>query len=197
MNQITVSYLETYASPDIFSSFMSKAIPKNLKILHLQSNGAALTQDKFEPYIPAIKSIGGRVTDLIEIYWTHLSKTNFEDFLVAHKNCKTIQFRNCYLTMDDQCDFSDKLDGCTFETLSFQNSGASGISNWIANDFAAFKNIVTGLAVSDNISLRNPSKVRNLTSQISTPQPQPLHKFFKIVFCLLRYVKSTFLLSIY
>ncbi|CAI2382869.1 unnamed protein product [Moneuplotes crassus] len=88
-----------------------------------------------------------------------LSQKDFEDLLVAAQHTNTIQFHECTIETDKECNFSKRLQAATFQTLDFSGTGVDERSAWIEGHYKRFNNIMTGLAKVKSIKNREISLI--------------------------------------
>ncbi|CAI2359839.1 unnamed protein product [Moneuplotes crassus] len=153
LNQIHLNYVDSFNSPEVMANFMANAFRPaadqqwSSVNQFVFSNATNDWTKEVGPYIPALKKVFPVIRDFIRIYYLKLSKTEFEDLVVAAKHCKTIKMGNCNIETDEEVGFGDRLDDSTFTKLDFHNLGSSSYgSNWKQNGFNRFKSIIKGLA---------------------------------------------------
>ncbi|CAI2359862.1 unnamed protein product [Moneuplotes crassus] len=152
LNQIHLNYVDSFNNPEGVTNFMANAFRpaageqwSRVNQFVFSNAGSDWTKE-VGPYIPALKKVFPLIRDQCYLYYLKLTKTEFEDLVVAAKHCKTIKMGNCNIETDEEVGFGDRLDDSTFTKLDFDYLGHNTCSNWKQNGFNRFKNIIKGLA---------------------------------------------------
>ncbi|CAI2359763.1 unnamed protein product [Moneuplotes crassus] len=167
LNQICLQCVDSFNNPGVVANFMANAfLPaageqwSSVNQFVFSNAGRDWTKE-VGPYIPALKKVFLVIRDQCYLYNLKLTKTEFEDLVVAAKHCKTIKMAQCNIETDEEVDFDDRLDDSTFTKLDFNNLGNSNYSNWKQNGFNRFKSIIKGLAKVEQVKSREIAIVLN------------------------------------
>jgi len=141
-----------YNSPSLINRFMKNALHDQIKQFNF--NFGQCSGDSTKDYMETLKKVMPRIKGVIEIGNMKLTRRDFEDLIVAAKNCECIKFNWWSIETDGECTFQDRLDDASFTKIAFDYSGKEEFSNWKENGYQRFKNIVNGLAKVESVKER-------------------------------------------
>ncbi|CAI2359125.1 unnamed protein product [Moneuplotes crassus] len=124
---------------------LKNSCPDSLNQFEFDFSNAGACHYKYQNYHQSLIEIAKKVKNYFSLSYCKLNKEEFEEIIVAARNCSSIRFFACTIIAGTECDFGDKLTDAKFTELSFDSTGHSNYSSWKTNP-CYFRNIFTGLA---------------------------------------------------
>ncbi|CAI2363653.1 unnamed protein product [Moneuplotes crassus] len=151
-NQVYLDFLYSFNKPVVVNRFMKNALTQNIKRFIFDFKRSSKQSTQY--YMETLKKVLPRIPNLICLYYLELSKAQFEDLLVACKNCQCVRIRYCYIDTETEVDFGTRLDGSSFRQLDFFCTGGLDYSKWGESDAFRFKNLTKGFSKVEDIRER-------------------------------------------
>ncbi|CAI2362100.1 unnamed protein product [Moneuplotes crassus] len=155
LKKFSLNHIYAFNEPELISKFLSNALSSNVKYFH--SNAYTTSCIELTPYMATLTKTLPLIPSRVDLINWAMTKSQFQDLLVAAQNTDYVQFRHCKIDSSAEVDFGGRLDQATFTNIDFEGTGHSIYSNWNRNGFEKFKNIVKGLAKVESVKNRRVS----------------------------------------
>ncbi|CAI2360875.1 unnamed protein product [Moneuplotes crassus] len=152
LNSVLLDNIEKFSKPEVLNRFIENALSEDIKMFKFYCRNSSCI--KITDYVTSFKKALPKIPNKADILWFQMSKSEFEDIIVAAKNCKQIEIDRCKIDTKQELHFGDRLNESSFTTLFLGGVGGSSYSNWSQDDFLQFKNIIKGLAKVEQVKNR-------------------------------------------
>ena len=143
LGSVRLNNVSCFKHPSIINKFLKESVARGTKQFTFCSR-YDIGIHKSKAYIEGIQRVAEKVTNSLYLKSLWMGQKEFYKIMVSSQHIKSLEFSNCDITTDEECDFKGQLSDSRVGTIRFDYTGNK--SQWNLNEAQRFKNIIKGLS---------------------------------------------------
>ncbi|CAI2360345.1 unnamed protein product [Moneuplotes crassus] len=144
LKSVIVDQVGKCEEPKVVNRFLKNALSSDITQFSFYSDDPSFPS--ITTYMPSLKKSLPCIPQEIYIFQFTISKSQFEDIIIASQTCSEIGIFECRVDTTKELSFRGRLSQASFQRLCLGYTGSSAYSNWKKDGFKQFRNIAKGLA---------------------------------------------------